>query len=593
MRSAILLHRVEDARHLLERGVPDADLLCTHSGIEVFLRERHGLDCPCLSRFVPPAELQGLSDRVSKAVDPILDELDAAVSPALEKACGLRMRLFRPLYSYLGKYHYASYELFRGILSQLHADRGYDHILCYERSLDDFLAIRCRLTGLQDLLPEGVLLEKVEDGPPPGSAQGDRRVWRTLGALGAAGVLDRLWRRGHERLLALRHRAYRPGLPSALLSEPLYDLASLNEGIEGCNVAYWPAGAEFPIGVAAPSGLLEAAAIPLPERVAAAEGDPVREAFVRDLREDFQRQFAANLRPALALRESLRNRPLSLGVWGNPPVGGPRALAFEFLRCAGIPVLGAQHGSMYGDMFVPWHFDSDFNRCDRYLSYGFDEADLGRLYPGRRSAARIVPVGKANLPVPRSGAVPVDILFPLTNSISLFEGGMTRTLPHELTERQLAILRHLDGIPRLRICAKPFPNAGPANCSVWEILRGLRRVEVAQGRTLMEFLQGHSPRIVVIEYPSTPVAEVLGLDAEVFMMGDPLIRYDAQALGLLRKRVHYFEETAPLLDALDAFLRGDLAPLRDDGYYRRYVSSGGTERKIRGSIDEMIHPHAR
>ena len=92
-----------------------------------------------------------------------------------------------------------------------------------------------------------------------------------------------------------------------------------------------------------------------------------------------------NIRQYLCYVQKLKyfheNRPISLGVWGSPPDHGSGALIFEYLKVKKVKIIGAQHGCCYGEMYEPIHIDSDFMRCDYFLSYGFTQDDLKRIYP--------------------------------------------------------------------------------------------------------------------------------------------------------------------------------------------------------------------
>lgn len=580
MRRAILLHGIQDARRLLGRGRPDADLLCTHPGVELFLQEHPGWDCPCLSRFLPPSCEGSLFAAVSAAVDPILDELDAAVAPELNGRHGLKMRYFKPLYSYFGKIQLLAYLGFRESLRRFREASGAEVLEACDRGFDSFLATDTRMSALAPLLPEGLRLEVCPE--PPAVRPG--WLGARLDALTRPHLLPRLWR----RLAADVRRRVRPlpsrGRPGLLLCEPLYELGFLRSRLKGAPVLEYPAGSDFPAGFRADRQRPEAPAR-WPARLASASGDPLTELFAHDLRRDFEAVMGKGLAAVLRLRDILAGHPIRAAVWGLPPNSGARALLFEFLRSEGIPVVGAQHGCAYGEMSYPWHFDSDFSRCDTYLSYGFGGEDLRRLYPRLSTPARIVPVGKAAHPSPSPRARRIDILFPVTNGLSIFDDGLTRTYPHVLAAYQQAILDFLESREGLRVCVKPFPNAGPGNCAVWERLARLRKSEVVYGVGLMEFLKSHAPRIVVLELPSQPLVEVIGLDTEIFLLGDQVNRYDPQALDLLRRRVHYYEDSASLLTGLDAFLRGALAPKRDQSYQRRYVSRDRTQEDILGVLD--------
>ena len=99
--------------------------------------------------------------------------------------------------------------------------------------------------------------------------------------------------------------------------------------------------------------------------------------------------------PLMSVHELFVRRGIAGCVWGNPPVfANSSALIQAYLAAQKVCVAGMQHGGCYGTQechFV--HFDGDFSRCSHYLSYGFTSDDLRKVYPHKRLACEIIPVG--------------------------------------------------------------------------------------------------------------------------------------------------------------------------------------------------------
>lgn len=58
MKTAIILHRISDAKHcVVHKLYEDNMLFSTHSSVDVYLKERHNIDCQCLSRFMTAEEM--------------------------------------------------------------------------------------------------------------------------------------------------------------------------------------------------------------------------------------------------------------------------------------------------------------------------------------------------------------------------------------------------------------------------------------------------------------------------------------------------------------------------------------------------------
>ena len=310
--------------------------------------------------------------------------------------------------------------------------------------------------------------------------------------------------------------------------------------------------------------------------------------FLKDIGKDFSTNIGKNIAAIDPLREIEREYPISLAIWGNPPIERTKALIFEYLRSRGVKILGAQHGCLYGEYFEPWHFDSDFNRCDVYISYGFTESDLKRLYPDREVDMKIFPLGAARKSPNNHPKKKIDILFPITNSMSFFNGGMTRIPIDKLTDRQIILLEYLNSLEGVKIYIKPFPYSYTKKYSVLSVLNKMKNLKVVDHLSLRDFIEVYSPRAVLIEYPSQPLFDVLHLDTEIFLMNDPIHHYEKQALKELAMRVHYSEDTNEVIHKLDLFLKGKLEKKREDTYYRHYVYKENPENNILRLIDDLV-----
>lgn len=315
--------------------------------------------------------------------------------------------------------------------------------------------------------------------------------------------------------------------------------------------------------------------------------DNISKIFLRDIKNDFSKNIASYLNSILMLNELLKTHPISLAIWGCPPVAKTKALIFEFLRSKDIKVLGAQHGCLYGEVYEPWHFDSDFNRCDYFMSYGFTKDDLKRLYPEKSVLPEIVPVGKVTQVKAKKIKKTIDVLFPITNSTSLMSGGFLRIPPDKLTERQIRLLEYLNTLEGFNICVKPFAHSNYENCSVLPVLKRLKNLKVFHTMSLEEFLTNYHPKSVLIEYPSQPLVDVLHLDTEVFLMNDCLHPYNLKTIGDLQKRVHYSEDTEDIIAKMELFLKGGLEKKRDNTFYYRHVYKKNTRENILALIDNL------
>lgn len=579
----VVLHDVENARHCVQSGLHQGRaLVSTHPAVEVYLKERHQIDCRSIGDFLEDSEIARLRDLSSAAVDRILEELDSRIAPALGRQMGVPMRFFVPLYSYLGKYHFSAYsffaEAFRKVLRQMRPQRIY----LYDRRFDTFLDTQSDMRSVaRRLFPEASV--EIVDSQAPGSTR-DRRIVQILKKAFSRrllGFLRRLWHRFSIRWTLRRSR---PGRQTILMYEDLYDLSFLPKQLGSYNLVYYERDQDVPVGSADTSWSGRWGPPEGPSKIK--DGDLVGEIFVKDVLEDFSHHVEGYGNAVASLKKIHEDRPISLGIWGCPPVERTKALIFEFLRANHVRVAGAQHGGVYGESYKPWHFDSDFSRCDYFMSYGFTQDDLRRLYPDKRPGAEIVPVGSAKTLRSRRHQGTFDFLVPLSPIKSMFDGWWTNGPPQMWAQRQARLLRFLNDLVGQRVCVKLLINSTQNNCAVLPMLEKLPNLRVITDMHLMDFLERYRVRAVILDAPSTPLYEVLPLDAEIFLMNDRIQPFEAQALAALRRRVHYTEDEDELIALISSFLKGNLPPKRDSSFYDRYVHRSGTERRVVELIDQ-------
>lgn len=376
---------------------------------------------------------------------------------------------------------------------------------------------------------------------------------------------------------------------TVLLYDELYNLKSLGKRRLNYNILHYKSNARAPFGfIAEYNGARSGISLPKIDFIQENQSEPAARILLKDIKEDFLKNVVAYTKSILFLDDLNRRHPISLGIWGTPPIVKQKALLFEYLRSRGIKVLGAQHGCVYGDSNQPWDFDSDFKRCDYYASYGFEESDLRNIYPDKEINTKILPVGMAESKMKTRKKITIDILFPITCSISMLQGEMTRIASHKLTERQLAILEFLNSLTGMNIYIKPFRNTDLDNLSVLSELKDMKNLKVVSNVHLEVFLYKFHPKAVVIELSSQPLFEVLGLDTEIFLMDNPMSPYGERALSELKRRVHYSEDTDEIIAKMDLFIKGKLERKRDETFYNHFVHKGKTEDNVLKLIDTLI-----
>ena len=257
----------------MERGLHRGRaLVSTHPAVEVFLKEKHGLDCRCLSAFLSVEEVQRLMEEASEAVDRLLEELDAQAAPALNKLLGVEMRYFTPLYGYHGKYHYSNSLFLAEGLKKAVCEHVSDRILACGHPCDAFFQAGSDLRAVLTVILPGLSVECLaREDSAPGLAS---RLRSLAGKLTAAKLARFLCSLRRKASIFLRYGRLQPGRKTVLVHEDLYDLSFLPEALSDFNVVYYDRQRSVPLGQprrpADPAPLLAS----LPEPRFAGQGAP-------------------------------------------------------------------------------------------------------------------------------------------------------------------------------------------------------------------------------------------------------------------------------------------------------------------------------
>ncbi|MBF0554357.1 MAG: hypothetical protein HQK96_07310 [Nitrospirae bacterium] len=574
---ALILHTVSDARHCVANDLHKGRLLfCTRSSVEVFFRETLSVQCRCLSSFFSDEGVFRLKDSASLAVDNIIDSLDKNISPVLNARYGLNMNYFRCLYSYYGKYQYMGYLILYEAIKRISKQFDLSEIVLYDYKFNVFIETDKSFSDIVSLHNNGVNTKVITYQGTVESGSG----------ITLPNVLKRIRRRPLyvlEKLLRqltaeLHYRRFSKGRKTLLFYGHLYELDFLINSLNEYNIISYDYNGYVPVGFR-PKEYVSDVSVDYSDFTDDIEGRTAK-VVLSDLKYDFSTNISKYINAVLLLRDIQKKYPVSLGIWGNSPVTGVKAFIIEYLRSEGITILGAQHGCLFGDSYVPWHFDADLSRCTKFISYGFTEADLRRLYPLKGQHAEIVPLGKTKLPKLKMSGKRIDILFPITNSLSILEGGMDRTLPHKLTERQVDILNYLNGLQDFKTYIKPFRDSNYDNCPVIPILKKMNNLTVVYDMVLLEFFEKYHPAAIIMELPSQPLFEVLHMDSEIFLMNSELHPYEGQALYELKKRVHFAYDTGELISMFELYVSGKLEKKRDQTFSHHYVCKENTKENI-------------
>lgn len=590
-KNAVILHSIENAIHTIKNKYYVGNcLFSTYSGVNVYLKERYGIESRCLSEIFGYEEIIQIKNEASECVDRLLKLLDSEISPYLNKQLKLDMRYFLPLYGYIGKFHFSSYLFFVKAVERLINKYGFKKLFIYNYCFNYFIDGKTDINYVISAFFHNFDIEVINriNNTKDNSLQD---LFFKLRMMMSPQIAKRVFKQKYEEIFIhlknskLSHRTVKKYLIfNRIPRDPYfrkiihnYNILFLNKNFR--NNRKYIHNNDF-LDIKDKIGI----------KIIALNQDRhnfFERIFLKDIKEGFLKNMENYLVSLSQIREFYEKHPVLLGFWDLPPIEGELALVYEYLMANQINIIGMQHGCCYGDSFYPWHFDSDFNRCDYFISYGFDVNDLRRLYPSFQINTQIIPrrsFNQNNIKPPRRK---IDILFPLTNSSSILEDGMTRLPPHELTNRQLKIMEFLNSLKKYKSYIKLFTNANLQNCSVLSAKKRLKRLRYVSNMSLIEFIETFYPKAVIIEFPSQPLFDVIGLDTEIFLMNDPLHPYETEALKLLKRRVYYSEDIDELISWVNLFIKGMLPSKRDNSFYYHYVYNDKREDNISKLIEGM------
>jgi hypothetical protein len=74
-------------------------------------------------------------------------------------------------------------------------------------------------------------------------------------------------------------------------------------------------------------------------------------------------------------------------------------------------------------------------------------------------------------------------------------------------------------------------------------------------------------------------------------MADPIIPFERQALGELKRRVHYAEDSGEMIALLDAYCQGRIEKKRNTDFYNHYIRKPNREQNILRLIEQISEGH--
>lgn len=576
-----IVDSVSAARALLTQIEFNADayeIFTTHYSVVDFLAT-YGIRAQDCSALLSCDDVKDHLQRTSRDLDLILNKLDSTLGVRICLKAGLpTMRVFHPLYKYLGQYHLAGLRAFKNFF-ELRLSEGDISCVCYYYALSNsnHPIFSFEAMAKQICKANLVAFESVYVIPSFGRCFLTKiNRFLTLVSRGlrsprkTAILLLRGWNRFHQcsvRLFKDRPIAFVFDPPQCsffvnFLSQ--YKVQIIR--VPGCGI--------IPVKNIAIQKVLTNFDEIKAELIFWQKNTSTSSSTIDDIEHlivsNLLAQASFLLLPLLYVNLIIRSYPLCLAAWDIPLVTRPVLnLIAEFFIVRKFPVFGRQHGANYvcqdcGSI----HFDSDFDRCTHFFSYGFGQQEFQRTYPNVQSKCIFIPTGwVTNLA--KSRAKPVDIVFPISNALSLFL--LARLPGNELAERQLHILRAMELRRDLYCVVKPFVNFNENNFAHIETLKTLKNIKVEEVDWL-SYLKTHRPRLIVFEIASTPLFEAIALDVDIFLMLDSVFPFSETALDMLKKRVHIFSSVEELSESIQSYGIKKLTCLRNEEFYRTYVN---------------------
>lgn len=583
--TAYILHCVEDAKYLIKQKHDHRfdHIFTTHHSVNDYLKYQK-IESTDLSKYVADESMKTYFERADYCINEALIHMDALFSNKISIILDVDLKkYFSPLYVYPLKYEYAGYSIFIDILNVI-IKNGFVKVVFFDSlNLSFYTKNKFFLTYVEHYLNDyNCLCEIVSldlDEKKPSLQEFIQQV-----ALNPGRVIPKV----KEYILGRRKQKIKNDC--IVLLENLYDLEFLKNELDK-NIVVWPiTGApnfkdskrisnEQKIEIRNLTRSISATDITKKE-------DPILEILIKIILNDFNENIESYLNPILTAQLLIQRSKVNAVIWGNPPVNGSKSLVNELFLEKKIPIIGMQHGAGYGiQKSHSFHFNSDFERCTDYLSYGFDERDLRLTYPDRKAECKILPVGTTKRKVNSKKRKSIDILFPITNCISLLSA--CRTNAYWLAMCQGEIINKLELLKGVKSFIKPMPGFSDRNFAFCERIKNISHSKISS-LPLNIFLRKYLPKMIIFEFISTPLYEIVDEDVEILALNDQLFPFNEEAFHLLKKRVYVFDTIDELIIGIDLWCAGRLPKLRNDEFYHKYIYKKDSKRIIISHIDRII-----
>lgn len=573
----VFIHTIEDVEYFFKEIYKvkiKYILYVTHAGVMEYIKEYYGFGSILLSSLKTQAEINDIIKQVEKLSINIINSLDKKYSHAISKQFDIKnINFFLPLYSYHLPYILSGLFVFKELLIKL--DNGNENIV-FDYGDSFFNAVSLKSFLDLSMINSNINISWYRSNKKEKKKNIIIRIVKNL---------DKVYYRLIE--IFFEYKSYISiKKKNILYMEELYDLRFIKKNNQFRLIPYAMQALKHKFTIVVQhdsqtSDLSKIFKINTKNIVA----NDIESFIAIFLKKDFLKKSKDYYTGLKTLDNLIKVDKVDLAIWGSPPVNGFKALFYEYCKVKKIKVIGMQHGASYVDQNYQKHYYSDFMRCDKYISYGFTQEDFENNFKGiNYKNIKIHSFGTTKLydTISTAKTKTVDVLFPVTNSISIFDGGLSRSKPDIIHGDQVEILDILEEESKDNITSlvKPFMNTNIWQTSVFYKLKKLQFAKVEWNKTLTDTLNETNVKCVIIEFMSTPLYEVLSYDIEIFLFVREADNLTDKARKMLEKRVHIVKDFKEFEINFKKWLVQKLPQKRNSEYYNYYVKKENTKENI-------------
>ncbi len=267
-------------------------------------------------------------------------------------------------------------------------------------------------------------------------------------------------------------------------------------------------------------------------------------------------------------------------LWDSPTVVDVRkSVISEFFSVVKKPRIGVQHGGAYGCKHYGYaHFDSDFDNCEYFFSYGYTNADLVREFNGRKTRSKIlVPPKGRNRSLKSTEEVGERIkvlyVFPENNEVPFFQLARPNRIDEFLFEFQKKIVTKLSQYKKEKVMLK-FPPGNFNNHPLRVFIERLEHAFIIDTVPFTDVLKKYSPEYILIDVISSPLEQSLPSQSQYLLYNNPCSLLTEDAFDLLSKRAVLTSDEEEFLAYIDKIFNNSFP--KKDVFNTEYMEKYGS-----------------